>query len=145
MSRIIRVTIVLGSVLVALAVSVVAAAQAPSDAFERASPTQQAVLADSHERQVAPTVPPGAEARRVAESRVVAQSATPVPTDSHERVKPGQGTAGPVVVADTGWFVSLTDVLLVAAIGVGTVAIVVLLVGAIRRYPPRRYPPLAHH
>lgn len=146
MSRIIRMSIVLGIVLATLGVSVAIAADVPSGAFERAVTTQQAVLTDSLDREIVPTAS-GTEARRVAESRAVAQATTtPVPTDSHERVQPGDG-AGPIVgVEDTGPLVSLTDVLLAAAIGLGVVAAGVLLAGAIRRYPPRgHYPPPAHH
>ncbi|HSI98522.1 MAG TPA: hypothetical protein VK926_09175 [Gaiellaceae bacterium] len=91
-----------------------------TDAFDRALASETAVPTDASDR---------------------AQTAV-VPTDAHERA-PVDAATGPVV-EETGWTVSWTDVVLAAAIGVGVVAAGVLLVSAIRRYPPRGHPPLAH-
>lgn len=130
MSRILRMTIVLGIVLVAIGMSIPAVAgELQSDASDRALGAQQAVLTDSHNRVLAPTAS-GAEARRL-------------PADAHERARSGDG-AGPIAAEDTGWNVSLTDVLLAVAIGIGVVAAGVLLARAIRRHPPRGHPPVVH-
>ena len=121
MRRVLRMSIVLG-VLLAVFGAVGAWAQVPTDAFERAA-TQAAVPTDAHQRGEATTV-------------VV------VPTDAHDRTI----DATPALVpADTSvWSVSLMEVALLAAIGVGLVVAGVLLVGAVRRRPPTGHPPLAH-
>jgi len=120
MARVIRMSIVLGLVLATLGVSAAVAAEVQSDAVERAG--QPAVPTDAFERAIA---------------------SQPAPTDAHERGSTVTPSPTPVV-EDTGWTVSLVDVLVAAAIAVGLVAAGVLLVGAIRRLPPRGHPPLAH-
>lgn len=120
MRRVLRTGIVLGVVLAVFG-SVGAWAQAPTDAFERAT-TQAAVPSDAHDRG--------------------ATTLVVVPTDSHDRTL-DQTPA--LVPADTSvWSVSFLEVALLAAIAVGIVAAGVLLAGAIRRRPPAGHPPLAH-
>lgn len=65
------------------------------------------------------------------------------PTDAHDRGSAVTPAPTPVV-EDTGWTVSATDIVLVASVAVGLVVAGVLLVGAVRRLPPRGHPSLAH-
>ncbi len=123
MLRVLRMSIVLGAVLASFGV-LAAWAQAPSDAVDRAATTQAAVPTDALDR---------------GQSTVVV-----VPTDAHERAQPVSATTGETGVADSGWTVSWSNLLLGVAIGIGLVAAGALLVIALRRHPPRGHPPLAH-
>lgn len=123
MLRVLRMSIVLGVVFATFGV-LAAWAQAPSDASDRAAATQASVPTDAHDR---------------GQTTVVV-----VPTDAHERAQPVSATSGETGVADSGWTVSWTNLLLGVAIGIGLVTAGALLVVALRRHPPGGHPPLAH-
>lgn len=127
MRRVLRMSIVLGLAVAAFGVAIATAAGLQVDASDRAAATQPGAPTDAFERATATTT----------------ATQTVVPTDSHERAQLTQAPTAPVVEG-TSWTVHWTDVVLAAAIGVGLVLATVLLVSAIRRYPPRGHPPLAH-